>query len=99
MGGWLFKVEQKLRRKKGLTDQQFPAILAQAVLSRATQLTPLDLVDALKKCQEMAVRAQLLPSKSGQQAESLQDIRRHYQALFTDETVLPSLMEESDGQD
>ena len=62
-------------------------MLAQALLTQATKLSALELVDGLKKCQEMAIRAALLPKQGGESVNALEDIRKQYQQLFGEEIL------------
>lgn len=66
-----------------MIGQHLPRQLALAVLSKADTMTPLDVVDAIAKCQAMAIRATLLPKKSGEAKEDLQTLRKAYFEEFS----------------
>ena len=77
-GGWLGAVKTRLTRTKGMIGNHLPRQLALAVLSKAESMTPLEVVDAIAKCQAMAIRATLLPKKSGEAREDLKSLRKAY---------------------
>lgn len=61
-------------------------MLAHALLTKAASLSPLELVDGLNKCQQMAIRAALLPSKApGTKDDPLVELRRQYFGQFATE--------------
>ena len=54
--GWLGPVQAHLDTHDGLTDGTLPRLLAQAVLAKAATMPPLELVQALEKCENMALK-------------------------------------------
>ena len=75
---WLAAVKTRLTRTKGMIGNHLPRQLALAVLSKADSMSPLEVVDAIAKCQAMAIRATLLPKKSGEAREDLKSLRKAY---------------------
>lgn len=65
-----------LEGKAGLTDGELPRKLARAIVDAAARMEPLAVVQALDKCQSMAIKTTLLKSKGQGGKQSMEEIRK-----------------------
>ena len=86
--GWLDEVKEHLDSKDGLTDGQLPVKLAKAVVMRAEvslMVSPLDVVQALEKCENMALKLKAAKFLKDTSKGTIEELRKYALGLMNQE--------------
>ena len=81
--GWLTEVQAQLEQADGLTDGKLPLTLAQAIVKR--NMPPLDLVQALEKCENMALKLKAAKFLKDTGKVSIEEMRAYAKSLMMDD--------------
>jgi len=71
-----------LDTQDGLTDGTLPRLLAQAVLAKAETMPPLELVQALEKCENMALKLKAAKFLRDTGKVSIDELRKYATELM-----------------